>query len=120
MKHLNAVQKLRHATLELTDAAGELCAVAVALGEPEIEKLLAQAIRVASCVSLGIDARDPADAEECFSEARGAAAALAARIHIAVSRGVVHPQTGLMIRLRIRTVVDEIDVQRYRRRRMAG
>ncbi|MEK7466652.1 MAG: hypothetical protein AAB074_04485 [Planctomycetota bacterium] len=114
------VAGLRWATAELTDAAGEVCAVAASeLGDWEIEKLLAQSIRVASCVALGIDASGPGEAEERLSEARSAAAALAARVHIAVNRGTIEEATGLQVRTKIRAVVDQIDMVRYRRRRAA-
>ncbi len=108
---------LRWAARELTDAAGELWPVGT--DDREVERILAQAIRVAACVALGL-AAGREEAEEKLSEARGAAAALAARVHMAVSRGAVSAEAGLAIRKKVRVLVDEVDLRRYRMRRRAG
>ncbi len=109
---------LRWASRELTDAAGELWPMGAE--DREVEKILAQVIRVASCVALGLAAGGAEEAEEKLSEARGAAAALAARVHMAVDRGVVTAGAGLEVRKKIRVLVDEVDLRRYRIRRLAG
>lgn len=118
---MRTVNRLRTAVLEFTDAAGQLCAIsASALGDREIEKILAHSIRVASFVALGLDALDAEEAEFNLSAARSAAAAMAARVHMAVNNGTVRDALGLELRTRIRVLVDAIDMARYRNRRRAA
>ncbi|KAF0241601.1 MAG: hypothetical protein FD180_4366 [Planctomycetota bacterium] len=109
------------AAIELADATGEACAV-VRTGrrEKELERVLAQAIRVASCVTLGLEATGREEREELLSEGRQAAASLAAKVHVAVSHGSVSEDSGLAIRRKIRVLVDSIDLESYRLRRRAG
>jgi hypothetical protein len=109
------------AAIELADATGDACAVVhVGQREKEVERVLAQAIRVASCVTLGLEAEGRGEREDLLSEARQAAAGLAAKVHVAVSNGSVTSESGLAIRKKIRTVVDSIDLESYRLRRRAG
>ncbi|MCC6738909.1 MAG: hypothetical protein IT452_07665 [Planctomycetia bacterium] len=107
---------LRTALVELTGVVGALCP---SIGEGrrtrEFERLFAQALRVTACVERGLAGGVAADAG--FEEGRGAAAALAARVHLALHDGLLGREAGLEIRRRIRAVVDAIDRARLRLRR---
>lgn len=114
MRDRDAGTALRRALVELNGAVGALCP---AIGEGrrarEFERLFAQALRVSACVERGLSG----GAVERLEEGRGAAAALAARVHLALHEGLLGAEAGLEIRRRIRAVVDAIDLARLRLRR---
>ena len=108
------------ATMEMTDFAGEVFGTGTeGRAGKTLEALLGQAVRVASCVTLGLEEPDLAERESLFEEARSALGALAARIHIAAGGGYVTPEFALGMRRRLKVVVDALDVERYRARKKA-
>lgn len=117
---LLAGSKLWRGAMELTDFSGEIFAAGLS-GRPArtIEALLGQTVRIASCVTLGLEAGDAEERQSIFDEARSAMGALAARVHIAAANGVVTPEFALGVRRRLRALVDALDLERYRSRRRA-
>ena len=93
----------------LTPARGERAAA--------FDRMMAEVLRAVTNVLLGLEGGGRMGHLEA---ARSALAGLAVRIHLADAKGIVRPEEALMVRGKIRRVVDEVDMERYRIRRRAG
>ncbi len=105
--------KLWNAAIELSNYAGEVFA-ASGRGSNSREAILGKAARVASCITLALEEPDAAERQSLYEEARSAMGALAARTHIAAANGYVTTEFSSGLRWKLRTLVDALDLQRYR------
>lgn len=113
--------KLWNAAIDLSTCAGEVFS-ASGRGANSREAILGKAARVASCITLALEEADPVERESLYEEARSAMGALAARTHIAASSGYVTAEFSSALRWKLRTLVDALDLERYRqcRKRRRG